>query len=401
LTFVEQLDEFIVAAVVPRSAHASGTLERADAILAAHTGIALGDVYAASALGDADEVARLLAGDAGRATATGGPYGWDALTYLCFSQYLRLRPSEGFVRAAELLLEAGADANGGFAEPEHLPAPTFESVLYGACGVAHHAALTRLLLAHGADPNLGGEVPYHGAEGFDNEALIAVVESGRVSESGLATMLHRKLDWTDLRGAVWLLGHGADPNVVSAWGDRALHHSLGRDNAARFLEALLDAGADPSLGAPRFDGRSAVAVAAWAGRADALELFAARGFSTALTGDDAFFSALARADREEALRAPEVVARLVSSDPGTVARLAGAGNTAAVALALELGFPLGDDALRLAVWRERPETVRFLIARGVPVTESLLSLAERAQVEMSDWTPHSSPEVLDLVVAAQ
>jgi hypothetical protein len=346
-------------------------------------------------------VAGLLAEDARCATAIGGPYGWDALTYLCFSQYLRQRPSDDFSLAAELLLDAGADANGGFEEPGHLPAPTFESVLYWAAGVAHHGGLTRLLLARGADPNLGGEVAYHGAEGFDNEAMIAVVKSGRLSASGLTTMLHRKLDWTDLRGAVWLLEHGADPNAVSAWGDRALHHSLGRDNALGFLEALVDAGADPSLGAPRYGDRSAVAVAAWAGRADVLGLFAARGVETGLTGDDAFFSALACADGAETLAfvaaEPGIVARIEASDPGTVTRFAGAGNTAAVALALELGFPPAEKALELAVWRERTETVRFLLVHGMSVTDSLLSLAERAQTEMSDWTPHESTEVLELL----
>jgi ankyrin repeat protein len=401
---VQARDEFIIAAVVPRAAHASGTLDAAEAILAAHPEVARGDLYAASVLGDSDELASLLAETPGQARAGGGPLGWDALTYLCFSQYLRLRPSDGFVSAADLLLDAGADPNSGYFDAEHQPEPTFESVLYGAAGVAHHAALTRLLLARGADPNLGGEVAYHGAEGFENGAMEAVVESGRLSESGLTTMLHRKLDWTDLRGLSWLLAHGADPNTVTAWGDRALHHSLGRDNALRFLEVLMDAGADPSLGAPRFEGRSAVAVAAWAGRADALDLFARRGFATDLAGDDAFFAALARADRGVVLALveaePAIVARIEAKNPGTLARLAGAGNTSAVALALDLGFPLSDQALPLAVWRERTETVRLLLARGAAVSGPVLSLAERAQSEHSDWTPHDSPEILELLTAA-
>jgi hypothetical protein len=285
------VDEFLVAAVVPSGAHASGTLEAADEILAANPELARGNVYAASVIGDPAELQPLL----DDATRPGGPFGWDPLTYLCFSQYLRLRGSDGFVLAAELLLDAGADPNGGFFDAEHRPEPTFESVLYGAAGVAHNAGLTRLLLTRGADPNLGGEVAYHAAEGFRNDAMQAVVESGQLSTSGLTTMLHRKLDWTDLEGARWLLDHGADANAVSAWGDRALHHSLGRDNALGFLEALLDAGADPSLEAPRW-GRSAVAVAARVGRADALELFRQRGFSTGLDGDDGFYSALARAE---------------------------------------------------------------------------------------------------------
>ena len=392
-------DRFIIAATAPPGAHASGTLEEADALLAQRPLLARGDVYAAALLGDRAEVRRLLEDDGRRATAPGGPYGWDALTYLCFSRYLRLRPSEGFVETAEALLDAGADPNGGFFDEEHRPAPTFESALYGAAGVAHHAGVTRLLLARGADPNLGGEVAYHAPEGFDDDAMRAVVESGRLHPGALTTMLHRKLDWTDLRGLRWLLDHGADPNAVSAWGDRALHHSLARDNALALIEALLDAGADPSLEAPRFDGRSAVAVAARAGRRDALELFARRGVAIALHGDDAFFAALALADRARALAIlaaePGIVERLEQVAPGTVATLAGAGNTAALELALELAFPLTAEAMERAVWRERTETVSFLLARGARVTLALLELAERAQAEPSEWTPHASPAVLD------
>jgi len=231
----------------------------------------------------------------------------------------------------------------------------------------------------------------------------AVVESGRLADEGLTTMLHRKLDWTDLEGVRWLLAHGADPNAVSAGGDRALHHSLARDNALSLLELLLDFGADPSLGAPRPEGRSAAAVAARTGRADALALFARRGFAIDLDGDDAFFSALSRGDGAEALAfvasEPGVVRRLESSQPRVVATLAGAGNTAAVALALDLGFPISTDALSVAVWRERTDTVRLLLARGARVTASVLSLAERGLTELSEWTPHHSREILDVLQA--
>lgn len=395
--------EFIVAASAPRSAHPTGTLDEADAILAGRPEIPTADIYAAAILGDPDVVRRLLADDGARATARGGPYRWDALTYLCFSRYLRLRPSVLFVRTAEVLLDAGADPNTGFFEPDHQPDPTFESALYGAAGVAHHAALTRLLLARGADPNLGGEVAYHAAEGFDNEAMEAIVESGRLTDSGLTTMLQRKLDWTDLAGVRWLLAHDADPNAPSAWDHRALHHALARGNALPLLEALIDLGADPLLPEGRVSGVSAVAMAARMGRADALELFARRGFATALEGDDAFFAALARADRAAALAfvadEPAIVQRLESSEPGVVATLAGADNAAAVALALDLGFPLSRDALSVAVWRERTDTVRLLLARGAPISASELALAERALTEMSDFTPHHSSAILDTLHA--
>ena len=120
------LTAFIEAACVPRDqSHSTGKLERAQAILAANPELAGADIHAAAILGDDPGVRRFLALDPGNATAKGGPYGWDALTYLCFSRYLRLEParSDGFVRAATALLDAGASANTGFWEASHQPEP--------------------------------------------------------------------------------------------------------------------------------------------------------------------------------------------------------------------------------------------------------------------------------------
>src|SRR5437762_9902636 len=90
-----------------------GSLERAEAILAAHPEVAASGIHAAAILGDDVAVRRFLAADPASATAKRGPYGGDALNYLGLSKYLRLRPerSEGFLRAATALLDAGADPN--------------------------------------------------------------------------------------------------------------------------------------------------------------------------------------------------------------------------------------------------------------------------------------------------
>ena len=211
-----------------------GSLDRAESILTAHPEIASSDIYTAALLGDDVAVRRFIALDPENATAKGGPRGWDALTHLCFSKYLRLDRgrTDRFTLAAKALLDAGASANTGFWEVNHQPEPEWESVLYGAAGVAHHPELTQLLLERGADPN-DEETPYHSPETRDNAALKILVESGKVNDDSLATMLLRKADWHDTDGIKLLLENGADPNRVTRWHYTALHQALRRDNDLR------------------------------------------------------------------------------------------------------------------------------------------------------------------------
>jgi hypothetical protein len=140
-----------------------GTLDNAEAILAAHPEIARSSIHAAAILGDDATVRRFISLDPRNATSKEKPYDGDALVYLCLSKYLRLDKarSAAFVRTAAALLDAGADPNTGFwSKDEH---HEFETALYGAAGVAHHTELTRLLLQRGADPN-EEETPYHSPE---------------------------------------------------------------------------------------------------------------------------------------------------------------------------------------------------------------------------------------------
>ncbi len=405
----DPLDTLIEAACVPLdSGYATGTLEEAEAILAAHPGLAGRNIHTAAILGDEAAVRRFLALDPGNATAKGGPRLWDALTHLCFSRYLRLDParSAGFVRAAEALLDSGASADTGFHEPGHRPEPAFESVLYGAAGVAHHPDLTRLLLERGADPN-DGEVVYHAPEWFDDGAMMLLVESGRLTPWSLTTMAHRKLDWHHYDGVRWLVEHGAEAS---------LHHALARCNALRYFELLLDHGADPAR--PGGDGHTAFAVAARMGRGDVLELFEQRGFHLALDSPYSFLAACARADegRARAILAeePALQVRLQPHHAMILADFAGAGNTAGVQLLLDLEFDVtaqdgrsGRTALHVAVWRERHDTVQLLIERGAPLEaadhrgETPLSLAVRAQVDCDEWTPHESTGIITALLKAR
>ena len=403
---------FTEAACVPidGAPHGSGGLEKAEAILASHNQIARQDVHLAAILGDAAAVQRFVEENPRAATETGGLYDWDPLTYLCFSRYLRSDPDGRFVRAARILLDGGASASTGFYAQDHQPAPEFESVIYGAAGIFRHLGLTRLLLERGADPN-DGETAYHVPEGYENEVMKLLVESGKLQPDGLTTMLARKLDWHDFDGAAWLLDHGAGANALSAWGRRALHQSLERDNPLRFVELLLDHGADPRLA--NGASLSANAVAARAGRGDVLDLFEQRGFELQLEGIDALFAACARG---EAVPADPALARAAQTEaPGALAEFAGAGNTKGVALLLDLGFDASlttsragarkDSPLHAAIWRARHETAKLLIARGAPLEqrnghgETPLSYAVRAALQ-SEWTRERSAETVEALLAA-
>jgi len=424
---------FIEAACVPRDAgHSSGTVELAEAILAAHPEVASSNIYTAAILGNSAAVRRFLALNPYNATSTGGPHNWDALTHLCFSRYLRLdrARSDGFVAAAKALLDAGASANTGWTETNHEPHPEWESAIYGAAGIAQHPGVTQLLLERGADPN-DGETPYHVVETYDNTVMKILVESGKLTDVSMTTLLLRKADWHDCDGIKWLLEHGANPNRTTQWGRTAFHHAILRDNSSDILEVLLEYGADPTRVAERPDTRQTagpampgLAMAARRGRGDLLEMIERRGMAIELQGVERLIAACARNDSAavRAIRAkePQLVRELVAQGGKLLAEFAGVGNTDGVRQLLDLGIDAGavtedgdpyfdvaknSTALHSAAWRARPATVKLLIERGTPVNaldgkgRTALALAVRACVD-SYWKERRTPESVEALLKA-
>ena len=373
-------------------------------------------IYEAAAAGNDEAVRNLLTADPSSATSKGGPNNWDALTYLCFSSELRSDPARGdaFVRAAQALLDAGADPNTGYFDESHRPDPQFESVLYGAAGVAHHAGLTRLLVERGANPN-DDEVPYHSPETYDNGALEVLVESGKLTADSLTTMLVRKHDWHDYEGVKYLLDHGADPNPQTRWGRTPFQHALLRDNSLKIIELLLDRGADPARG---------IGLAARRGRGDVLDLLERRGISVQADGVDRLLAACAQnqASKVRAIQAasPELVAELAAQGGKPLAQFAGNDNSEGVRLLLESGVPVDapftdsdgywdiakdSTALHVAAWRGSHATVKLLIERGAAVNardgknRTPLALAVKACVN-SYWTWRRKPDSVAALLAA-
>ncbi len=424
-SLAEPAAAFIEAACVPLHAHNSGTLDEAEIILARFPQVAASSIYTAAILADETALRAFLARDPLNATVKGGPRGWDALTHLCFSRYLRLdrQRSHAFVRAARALLDAGASANTGWIEViDHPnPRPVLEAAIYGAAGIAQHAGLTRLLLEHGADPN-DEETPYHVIETRDNTVLKILLESGKLNMQSMSTLLLRKCDWHDLEGLELVLEHRPDPNWITVWGQGALHQAVRRDNSLPMIQLLLDHGADPSL--PNRDGLTAIAIATRRGRAGALDLFERRGIPIALTGADALLAACAR-DQPEAIRLltaaePQLKSEVIQHGGTLLAQFAGVGNLAGVRNLLALGispavlYREGDSyygiakdstALHVAAWRAWPEVVTELISRGTPVNaidgqrRTALQLAVKACVD-SYWTDSRSPDSVRALLEA-
>jgi hypothetical protein len=423
----ELVTNFIEAASSPIGPgsgwHGAGDLETANIILQAQPDLSRHSFFAAVILGDELAVHQFLTEDPEKARAKGGPRNWDALTYLCFSRYLRMDKdrSEGFTRVGASLLNAGADAKTGFFAQEHLPKPEWESVLYGAAGVAHHAGLTRLLLKHGADPN-DEEVPYHSPETYDNSALATLIDSKLLTSDSLATMLLRKADWHDLDGMRLLLEAGADPNQMTRWGFTALLQALRRDNRPAIIELLLENGADPRIKDNQF-GFSGISIAIHRGRADALRLFQQHGIPVEPQGAERLVYACLMDDTAEVQSIvathPEWLGIVRLHGGQLLAEFAGNANATGIVRLLELGIPItalygGDGyygipphsmALHVAAWKGWHAAVQTLVDWGAPVDapdgkgQTPLMLAIRACVD-SYWMNRRSPASVNTLLRA-
>jgi len=331
-------DEERHAAFVDRATN--GRADRAEALLAADPALLARDDVALL-VGEPRDVdpARPL-----------GRRGWLPLVHVTHSAFLGGPRTGALVATGERLLDAGADPNASWQHPE-LGAL---SALYGAAGVAHEPRMTRLLLERGANPD-DGESLYHACETRDHACLRLLLGAGATVD-GTNALAHM-LDYDDLEGLRLLLDAGGTPH-------RGLvRHALGRDRSRAHVELLLAHGAEPT--------EEDATLAVRRGRTDLADLLG-RG---APSPSDALLGALRRGDRAGAddvlRRHPGLLDRLGRRDHDVLVHAAGTGNRAALALMLDLGFPVDvrseefeETPLHAAAWYGQARVAELLLDRG-------------------------------------
>lgn len=372
-------DDFLNAAVpAPGQGHRDGDLDLARSMLRQNPGLATTNVYTAAITGNAGALKKFLQHDPALANQPGGVRGWPALCYLTFSRFLRIenrKRSEDFLAAAKILLDAGADPDGrwtdGFAGK-----PEVECALYGACGVANDAKITKLLLDRGA--RVGGdfenECLYHAAEFFD-PACLKLILRRHPKDRMISYCMGHKMDMEDPAGLRLFLKFGGDPNFVFHAGQmkgwRQLHFAIDRGRSATIVKMLLNAGADPDAAAT--NGITPYAMAMRYGRRDIANLLLRNGAKKHLSDRDKLIAALAVGDAATARRLiaqrPDLIASLKPMQRHVMLPAARNGNVRAIRLMLDLGFDVNDQPngwspLHEAAWRGRASVVKLLVARG-------------------------------------
>ena len=378
----EQAERFLAAV----RDHRSGVAER---VLRAHPRLAGRDVFTASAAGDAGALARLLAEDPRRALATHGEEEWPPLAYACASR--RHRVSERLAgqlrRVVTLLLEAGASPNSFsiYHEEGGWKAPI--AVLYHAC-MSDHVALVRLLLERGAKTE-DGESVYHAAQHNRRACLEALLEHGAELSSRQQpdrnTPLYFLVGHRDdrngaaawFKGLVWLLEHGADPNVTSGEsGEAPIHGVAAGPPKPATARALLAHGADVNLA--RADGRTPYAIALRHGNRAVAELLLEHGARRdGVEPMDEFLGACLDADATRARNLlaehPRLLETASDRDRGALADAVRQGRGDAIRVMVDVGFrpdwPDADGAtpLHVAACEGKADLVKLLVSLGAPV----------------------------------
>jgi ankyrin repeat protein len=381
-TLAEAVEEFLAASV--------SRIGRAGQLLAQHPEISGYDVRTAIALGDAARFGAELERDPDLAGRRDRSTGWTPLHLACASRW-HMDPvrAEGLLAIVGLLLDAGADPHSPPAEDSQW-APLRCAIASAGWGGGNEPII-RLLLERGA------QVADHDIYLAGFAAVPGEISQRRRGQPGEQWCVRLLLDYVpdvravaaqalaapislhDVDGMRALLDAGADPrryrdddNEPADIVPRAIAADCGLD----LIELLLAHGAAPDQAGE--DGRSAYAAAMASGRDDLVQLLRRYGARDDTTALDRLRYACLLGDRATALQLlgghPALRSEVAGADGSALIRAAETGNSRAIDLMLEAGFPAGAPggtdgatALHAAAWAGSADAARRLLAAGAPL----------------------------------
>jgi ankyrin repeat protein len=234
-----------------------------------------------------------------------------------------------------------------------------------------------LLLERGAVPDDSNL--YLAEFGGDDHQSLRLLLGAVASVAGIAEQaLAAPLSLNDIEGVRLLLDAGADPRRYrddNGEPASAAYEAVRHGCSAELVELLLAHGAEPGRSGP--DGRSPYTLARLQGRDDLADVLLRYGAADDTTDTDRFLAAIQHADQgavqEQLAEDPGLPGRLTDEQrAAALTRAAETGHAAALALMLDLGFPVnlrdgdndGATALHAAAYHGSADAVRLLLARG-------------------------------------
>ena len=359
---------------------------RVQALVGRWPDLAATSVSCALVLGVSDAVDRL---DRDTVNTVVGPRGWPPLLYLCHSRHGHGDPERraACIKLLQALLDLGADPNAGTRETASLRG--FRTALGAAIGWARNPAFVDALLDAGADI-ADGPTLYEGCAMWEavRHKDIASLEALLARDPPQWHVCHalpHALQYDDAALTRLLLERGGDPNwTMGRWGfdGNCLHEAVVLGNSPAVLAALLEHGAQPD--STDRDGRTPLALATCLNRdalAAVLREHGAR--DDAVREVDRWVGACFAGDVDTAGRLADADRPFLPADHLWLCRAIRTGNDAAVRLLLAGGIDpnaMDDDG-------ERPLHLAARMDNGAVIDRLIASGADLGQVNFAGQTP--------------
>lgn len=336
---------------------------RARSMLEAHPELSRVDVYAAAAAGDVSAVAAFLKASPELAKTPGGPHDWEPLLYVAFSRLDQGSTEHSAVEVTRLLLAHGADPNAGYLWAG-FPCPY--TALTGVFGEGENGParcpphrncydLADILIKAGAEPN-DAQTLYNRMFSRDDEHLRFLFAHGLGKEGNRPW--HRLLG-EQSRG--WV----SSPVDMLAY---QLQWAA-RWNYPQRVKLLVENGADVNRPSHQPDARSPYGEAIYHGNEAIVEYLTASGAKAFPLDDlDRFACACIGGDGNRArgllARDPLLIEKLGERGKALMENAIGSDNRDAVRLMAELGFDLNACGMHEAARYGHLDMIKLLIDLG-------------------------------------